>query len=51
MTQEEKIATMTQAITQAIYVMEHAFESSPQTVEKALQGLKKSIAEQPVKAV
>lgn len=42
---EEKIAIMTKAITQAIHVMEHAFESSPETVAKALQGLKLSIAE------
>ncbi len=52
MTQEEKIATMTKAINQAIYVMEHAFESSPETVAKALLELKKSVAGQPaVKAV
>lgn len=47
MTQEEKIAIMTKAINQAIYVMEHAFESSPETVAKALLGLKNSLAEQP----
>jgi hypothetical protein len=40
---EEKIAIMTKAINEAIHVMEHAFESSPQTVAKALQGLKNSI--------
>jgi hypothetical protein len=44
---EEKIAVMTKAINEAIKVMEHAFESSPQTVEKALLGLKNSLVEQP----
>lgn len=48
MTQEEKIATMTKAINEAINVMEHAFESSPETVAKALKGLKSSIDPQPV---
>jgi hypothetical protein len=43
---EEKIVIMTAAINEAIKVMEHAFESSPQTVAKALLGLKNSITEQ-----
>ncbi|MFY9269634.1 MAG: hypothetical protein WAO55_07800 [Candidatus Manganitrophaceae bacterium] len=52
MTPEEKIAIMTKAINEAIRVMEHAFESSPETVAKALKGLKNSVADQPaLKAV
>ncbi len=48
MTPDEKITTMTKAINDAIYVMEHDFESNKGDIARALLGLKNSVANERV---
>lgn len=50
MTPEERIVIMTKAMNEAIHVMEHRFESTKEDVARAVQGLRNSMAKEPLAA-